>query len=244
MQSCIRTLRCCAQTGLFRVPVRLASSGPSRTHFAGRQPRSRARIAEQDVVYGSLKANLGIQRTPGFARGEVAQEEGEEGNEVLYEHLERYFEEHGGTELEPGQWLELREDLEGFPVSGRGFQAAGRSVTRTSVDSCLLQYLRHSGQTSLAISLAAFLRGLGPLQPAHLEHLLKIHLMASDLASDAEAVSLCGPLLAGGPANVPENIYWLAVQLAARCLQSYALCTMHYVGPPRGAWPWRRQRSR
>ena len=76
---------------------------------------SRTRISEQNVVFGGLKSNLGIQKSPWE---QTLEEENEEQNALVFEHIQQYFEKSGldfGTE----QWLDLRDDLFGFPFRGK-----------------------------------------------------------------------------------------------------------------------------
>ena len=76
-------------------------------------------------------------------------------NEVVFSHLDEHFQDIVDIRNFSSQaWEELKEDVEGFPFNGR-------TLTRTNVESCLLQYFRHTSNLQLAASFATYLRENG-----------------------------------------------------------------------------------
>ena len=80
-------------------------------------------------------------------------------NDVVFGHLDEFVREQDSINLSPGAWEDLKEDLEGFPFNGR-------TLNRTNIDSCILQYLRHTSNLSLAASFSSYLRNNGNSLPS------------------------------------------------------------------------------
>ena len=80
-------------------------------------------------------------------------------NDVVFGHLDEFVRDQGSINLSSGAWEDLKEDLEGFPFNGR-------TLNRTNIDSCILQYLRHTSNLNLAASFSSYLRNNGNSLPS------------------------------------------------------------------------------
>ena len=80
-------------------------------------------------------------------------------NDVVFGHLDEFVRDQDSINLSTGAWEDLKEDLEGFPFNGR-------TLNRTNIDSCILQYLRHTSNLSLAASFSSYLRNNGNSLPS------------------------------------------------------------------------------
>ena len=103
------------------------------------------------MLYSLIRSNLGLEKS---GWDDVQSSAYGASNDVVFTHLDEYFQNVDVQNLSSEAWEELKEDIEGFPFNGR-------TLNRTNVESCLLHYLRHTSHLQLAASFSAYLRENG-----------------------------------------------------------------------------------